>query len=76
MATVEKLGGNWVIVRGHDKPASDETGRSPSAQDPASSPNREFWTGDRWAGQCGFAKQFALKEEAETYLAQHQHERA
>ncbi len=77
MATVEKLGGNWVIVRGHGMSAPDETSRSPAAQEAASSsPNREFWTGDRWAGQYGFAKQFALQEEAETYLAQHQQEMA
>ena len=77
MAMVEKLGGNWVFVRGHGVPAADETGRSPAAQEAASSsPNREFWTGDCWAGQYGFAKQFALKEEAETYLAQHQQEMA
>ena len=76
MATVEKLGGNWVIVRSHGLPAPDETSSSPAAPETASSPNREFWTGDRWAGQYGFAKQFALKEEAETYLAQHWHARA
>ena len=73
MATVEKLGGNWVIVRGPDP---DESSSSPAAQEAASSLIREFWTGDRWARQYGFAKQFAVKEEAETYLAQHRHEMA
>ena len=74
MATVDKLGGRWVIVRGHGMPAPDQTGSSPAAQETESSLNREFWTGDHWAAQYGFAKQFAMKEEAEAYLAQHRHE--
>ncbi|MFV1968346.1 MAG: hypothetical protein ACC628_23215 [Pirellulaceae bacterium] len=73
MATVEKLGGNWVIVRGN-MTAANEIGIYPAEQETTS--NREFWTGDLWVGQYGFAKQFAMKEEAETYLAQHQQEMA
>ena len=76
MATVEKLGGNWVIVRVYGMPAQDETSSSTAAQENASSANREFWTGDCWARQYGLAKQFAVKEETETYLAQHRHEMA
>ncbi|MCY2994006.1 MAG: hypothetical protein NTY19_39945 [Planctomycetota bacterium] len=57
-------------------PAPDESSRSPAAQETALSLDREFWTGDCWARQYGFAKQFAMKEEAETYLAQHRHEMA
>jgi hypothetical protein len=68
MATVEKPGGNWVIVRG---PAPDEGSRTPAAQENGSSANREFWTGDCGAGPYGLARQFAVKEEAETYLTQH-----
>ena len=71
MATVEKLGGNWVIVRGHTVNAPDGISDSPAAQETAPSPNREFWTGDGWARQYGFAWQFATKEEAETCLGQH-----
>jgi hypothetical protein len=71
MATVEKLGGNWVIVRVYGMPAPDDTSSSTEAQENASSANREFWTGDCWASQYGLAKQFAVKEGAETYLAQH-----
>ncbi len=73
MATVGKLGGNWVIVRGHGMPAPDQTANPPEAQDIESSLNRKFWTGDGWACQYGFAKRFAMREEAETYLAQHRH---
>ena len=76
MATVEKLGGNWVIVGGHGMPARDESPCSPAAQETALSLDREFWTGDGWARQYGFARQFAMQEEAETYLAQHRHEMA
>lgn len=65
MAAVEKLGGNWVIVRGQDMDGLDDVDGSS---------NREFWTGDGWAAQYGFAKQFATQEEAETYLAEHRHE--
>jgi hypothetical protein len=71
MATVEKLGGNWVIVRGHIADGPDRITGSPAAQETTSSPNREFWTGDGWAAQYGFARQFATKEEAETCLGQH-----
>jgi hypothetical protein len=76
MATVEKLGGNWVIVRGRGTNASDETGNSVEPQEPALSSDREFWTGDGWAAQYGFAKQFATQEEAEDYLDQHRQEMA
>ena len=71
MATVDKLGGNWVIVRGHTMDAPDENGGSPASPETASSANREFWTGDGWAGQYGFARQFATKDQAEACLAQH-----
>ena len=74
MATVEKLGGNWVIVRGDRVNESDETSGSLAAQETVSLPTREFWAGDRWVGQYGFAKQFATMEEAETYIAQHRNE--
>ena len=76
MATVDKLGGNWVIVRDHGVNAPDELSGSLGAQEPTSSSNREFWAGDSWVGQYGFAKQFATKEEAETYLAQYRREMA
>ena len=62
MATVEKLGGNWVIVRAEGASASDEDD------------GRYFWTGDSWAAEYGFAKQFATQEEAEAYLAEYRHE--
>jgi hypothetical protein len=74
MATVDKLGGNWVIVRGDRVNEPDEISGSLPAQETASSPTREFWASDGWAGQYGFARQFATKEEAETYLAQHRNE--
>jgi hypothetical protein len=75
MATVDKLGGKWVIVRSHSMAdAVDEIAGSSPAQGAASSSNREFWTGDGWAGQYGFAMCFATKEEAEACLAQHRHE--
>ena len=74
MATVDRLGGNWLIVRGGGVNASDEVGDSPAPQDTDLSANREFWTGDGWAGQYGLARLFVTKEEAETYLAQHRHE--
>jgi hypothetical protein len=72
MAMVEKLGGNWVIVRGHDTDAPDEVNNSP--QDAESPAIREFWTGGAWAGQYGLARRFATKEEAEAHLAEHRHE--
>ena len=52
MAVVEKLGGSWVIVRGQDTEADEES------SDDGSAAVREFWTGDGWARQYGFAKQF------------------
>jgi hypothetical protein len=76
MTTVEKLGGNWVIVRDGRVNAPDEAGDSLTPQDRDSSANREFWTGDGWAGQYGLAKLFATKEETEAYLAEHRHEMA
>jgi len=74
MATVAKLGGKWVIVHGDHVNEPDEISGSLTAQESVSLPTREFWTGDRWAGQYGFAEQFATEEEAETYLAQHRNE--
>ena len=74
MATVNKLGGNWIIVRSHTTVASDEIGVGADSQETASPSNREFWTGDDWVGQYGLARYFATKEEAEVYLAQHWHE--
>jgi hypothetical protein len=63
-ARVEKLGGSWVIVRGCDSDADqDSVGATGEAV-------REFWTGDGWALQYGFAKQFWTREEAESYFAQ------
>ena len=69
MAAVEKLGGNWVIVRGDDADTEDR-GSSPEARDAVSSPTREFWTGDGWAAQYGYARQFATQDEADACLAQ------
>jgi hypothetical protein len=74
MTTVEKLGGNWVIVRDQDMNAPDEVDGSSAAGETGLSSNREFWTSDGWAAQYGFAKQFATQEEAETYLAERGHE--
>lgn len=71
MATVEKLGGNWVIVREHGTDASDEIGDAMESRKTAPSSDREFWTGDGWAAQYGFAKQFATQDDAERCLAQH-----
>lgn len=64
MAMVEKLGGNWAIVRVEGGGASDEAD------------NRDSWTGDGWAAQYGSAKQFVTREEAEAYLTEHGHELA
>ena len=69
MATVEELGGNWVIVRGGGLNGPTERNGSPAPQDTKSSPNREFWTGDGWARQYGLAKQFFAEEEAVAYTA-------
>lgn len=74
MATVERLGGNWIIVRSHTTAAPGEIGGVLKSLDTASASNREFWTGDGWAGQYGLARYFATREEAEADLAQHRHE--
>ena len=71
MATVDRLGGNWVIVRTCTISADGEVAGASAAQETESSSGREFWTGDGWAAQFGFAKYFATKEEAEACLAQH-----
>jgi hypothetical protein len=71
MATVEKLGGNWVIVRGRGMTASGEIGGSMEARERSLSSDREFWTGDGWTAQYGFAKQFTTQQEAEDHLVQH-----
>lgn len=63
MATVDRLGGNWIIV--HTTAAPDEIGGVLESLETASSSNREFWTGDGWAGQYGLARYFATREEAE-----------
>ena len=76
MVKVDKLGGNWLIVRDGGVNAPDEVGDSLVPQDTDISVNREFWTGDGWAGQYGLARLFATKDEAETYLAQHGREMA
>jgi len=74
MATVDKFGGNWVIVRSHTRDTPDGINGALESHETAASTNREFWTGDGWAGQYGFARYFATKEEAEACLAQHRHE--
>jgi len=74
MATVDRLGGNWIIVRSHTTAAPGGIGGVLESLETASSSNREFWTGDGWAGQYGLARYFATREEAEAYLAQHWHE--
>ena len=74
MAVVDKLGGNWIIVRSHTTVAPDEIGGASELLETASSSNREFWTGDGWAGQYGLARYFATREDAEAYLAHHWHE--
>ncbi len=66
MATVEKLGGSWVIVRGQNAEVDEESNDADAV--------REFWTGDGWARQFGFAKQFWTEGEADGYLAQHERE--
>jgi hypothetical protein len=68
MATVEKLGGSWVIVRAGDSCVAGENRNSMAAEEDAI---RLFWTGDRWAPQFGLAKQFLAKRDAEAYLTQH-----
>jgi len=70
MARVDKLGGQWVIVRGGEYSMSEQAGASRATEETASSA-REFWTGDGWAMQFGLAQRFALQEEAESYLVQH-----
>lgn len=74
MATAEKLGGNWIIVRGRDIDTSDEVDGSTSTRESALSSIREFWAGDGWAAQYGLAEHFATQEDAEAYLAAHQEE--
>jgi hypothetical protein len=76
MATVDKLGGNWVIVRGGDINAPAAAADSLASQDTDASAIREFWTGGGWAGQYGLARLFATKEEAEAYLAEYRHDMA
>jgi hypothetical protein len=76
MTTVEKLGGNWVIVRDRDVSPTGEVGGALEPEDADSSPVREFWTGDAWVGQYGLAKLFVTNEEADAYLAQHRHDLA
>jgi hypothetical protein len=66
MATVEKLGGSWVIVRGQNAEVDEESNDADAV--------REFWTGDGWVRQFGFARQFWTEEEAQDYLAQHARE--
>jgi hypothetical protein len=68
MASVEKLGGSWVIVRADDSYVPGESRDSTAAEEGA---RRLFWTGDRWAPQYGLAKQFSAKQDAEAHLAQH-----
>ena len=75
MAAVEKLGGNWVIVRGDDRGSEDQGSGTSEARHAISSPDREFWTGDGWAAQYGYARQFATREEADACLAQLPRER-
>ena len=76
MATVDKLGGNWIIVRSQTTAARNEIDGASELEANAPLCNREFWTGDGWAGQYGLARYFATKEEAEAYLGQHCHEMA
>jgi hypothetical protein len=70
MATVDRLGCNWIIIRSHTIAAPGGIGGISESLETAAS-NREFWTGDGWAVQYGLARYFATKEEAETYLVQH-----
>jgi hypothetical protein len=65
MAKVEKLGGSWVIVREQDIEVDEEL------SDGEADAVREFWSGDGWVRQFGFAKQFWAEEEAQDYLVQH-----
>jgi len=76
MAAVEKLGGNWVIVRGDCANAANDTDGSSAASETAFPSAREFWTGDGWATQYGFARQFLTQQEAENHLAEHRHRMA
>ena len=70
MAAVEKLGGNWIIVRDADR---RQIGSTPIASEEESFASREFWTGEGWAAQYGFAKQFLTQQEAEADFAEHRH---
>jgi hypothetical protein len=74
MATVEKLGGSWVIIRGNGMNRPDDVSDSLAPQDVDAPANREFWTGNGWAGQYGLARQFTTKEDAETYFTEHRHQ--
>jgi hypothetical protein len=74
MVTVDKLGGKWVISRTGGANASGDVDDPSGSQDDDLTANRQFWTGDAWAGQYGLAKPFGSQEEAETYLTQHRHE--
>jgi hypothetical protein len=65
VATIERLGDNWVIVRGHAIDTFDETGDAMESRETASSSDREFWIGKSWLAQYGFARQFATREEAQ-----------
>jgi hypothetical protein len=70
MAAVEKLGGNWVIVRAGSR---DHIAGSTRASDEELPSSREFWTGDGWAAQYGFARQFLTQEQAEAHFAEYRH---
>ena len=67
MASVEKLGGSWVIVRAGESSVAGESWSAAAAEEGAI---RLFWTGDRWAPQFGLAKRFLAKQDAEAYLTQ------
>jgi hypothetical protein len=70
MVTVEKLGGSWLIVR----TAADQSDAASGDSDSDLSADRLFWSGTGWSGQYGFAQQFLTREDAQAYLAEHQHE--
>ena len=76
MVTVEKLGGNWVIVRSDHTSAANAANDSSAASEIAASPSREFWTGDGWTAQYGFARPFLTQEAAEDHLAENEHRMA
>ena len=74
MATVESLGGNWVIVRNEPAKAADDMNGYGEVQDVEISSRRIFWTGDGWSAHYGLARQFPTKDDAEAHLTQHRHE--